>query len=228
MPPKRDGRAARVSFGRARRPCHLRSGAGYVGGAGFGKGCDGTARGVPPTAALARRRRRPMSTSCTTRNFGTSRRAALKKLDVLRLHIAGHEVELLGPNLPGPDRRVIAENRAMRRVFVLTMVASLTASAAGCHHKNWLRNCCNPCAPRCEPECAPRRCEPCEGVEMSGPFADPRMSGPYFEEGGPYPGPVGGAGGAYAAPTGPYFEEGPSGPGPGPGPAVEYVSPGPG
>ena len=90
------------------------------------------------------------------RNF-----ALLEKINALRLHITGCDVELLAHRTRPPVHCFVSEMPSMKKLLILTALSLLTANA-GC-------SCCgfrdyNPFARR-----EANRCETCEPVGMIGP-----------------------------------------------------------
>lgn len=97
----------------------------------------------------------------------------MKKNRALRLHIAGCVVELFDSTAsPGNTGFSERERQAMKRLLILTALALVTASTAGCWH--WFNR-----GSRCDP-CAP----------TTGAYADPCMSAPGVGDPNMLPAPV--------------------------------------
>jgi hypothetical protein len=97
----------------------------------------------------------------------------VKKNRAFRLHIAARVVELFDPTAsPGNTGFSERETRAMKRLMILTTLALVTASTAGCWHWFNRGTQCDPCAP------------------VAGAYADPCMGAPSVSGPNMLPSPV--------------------------------------
>jgi hypothetical protein len=100
------------------------------------------------------------------------------EIRVMRLHIIGRGVELLGRWLREEATALRREMLTMKKLMLLTAVAILTVGATGCRSCDWFRRgapasaaampmapvYCEPCAATAAP------CEPCSPCAASSPM----------------------------------------------------------